>query len=70
MMIAEPGPIASSLSSEGPVPSIEVEVIETLIDALHLAKMTDDPMLPRLIEAVLLHAGRVLAQSVDPAAFA
>jgi hypothetical protein len=45
-----------------PVP-VEIQVIETLMDALELARLSSDPMLPRLIEAVLLHAGRELAKA-------
>lgn len=45
-------------------PSPLVQVIELLIKASNISKTTGDPVLPRLIDAVLLEAGRNLAQNM------
>ncbi|WAJ26871.1 PAS domain-containing protein [Antarcticirhabdus aurantiaca] len=49
--------------------SLEVEIVERLMGALDLARLTNDTVLPRLIEAVLLHAGRELAKGMDRSMF-
>lgn len=44
---------------------IESELIDRLASLRDLAKLTPDPMLPRLIEAVMLHVGRELAKELE-----
>ncbi|WAJ28340.1 PAS domain-containing protein [Antarcticirhabdus aurantiaca] len=47
----------------------EVEVVEGLMAVLGLSRLGDDPMLTRLIEATLLHAGRSMAKKMGPSTF-